>query len=308
MSQLDHFASFLSSSMSSLVAQRPRDCVFGMAARGDHEALGEELRPHGFVDANEELTQGLRMLHLACYFGQERVVRLLLKRGATDSRAGAHPYRFWTALHFACHSGNVACLRALKPTWDRLQRRDTYNVACIHIACYAGHTEIIDEMLELAPNDHAKSKLLNEEGHVTAGDSFGHTPLDEACSGRQWATMKLLLARGATYLHTKRLAHDLVKAEAPAKTLDEPPEPEAKRPKVMTHFGSPTTDDAKAPSCDKDSNPPSSSLTSAAQDERHSATDDPLVWHRKFEELAKLAIASGVNRDQVDLIRINPVF
>lgn len=282
---LDQFRAFLERSFSQLMAKRPQDCVFSMVARGEEETLNEEIRPYGFVDVNEELAHGIRMLHLACYHGHDSVVRLLLRRGATDSRAGAHPYRFWTALHFAVCAGSLECVRALKPTFEKMQRRDTFNITCIHIASHHGHVALIDEMLQLAPNEHARYKMLNEEGHVRGDDAFGSTPLDEACAGGQWDCVRYLISRGATYMHTDRVSRNLVEASP---------------------LGDPTENDKQLASTKRarlDSSADSPSPEgSRKQDDRRQAQqheDSPSLWQRRFEDLAKLAIASGVDQDQV---------
>ncbi|KAJ8602503.1 hypothetical protein CTAYLR_001257 [Chrysophaeum taylorii] len=349
---LSQFSAFISTNFSQLIEKRPRDCVFAMAARGDEASLNEEIRPYGFVDANEELVHGLRMLHIASYYGHDGVVRLLIRRGATDSRAAAYPYRFWTALHFAVHAGSLYCVQGLKPTWDKLQRRDTYNLTCIHIASHGGHVDVIDEMVRLAPNEHSKLKMLNEEGHVASDDSFGQTPLDEACQGRQWACMKHLLKLGATYIHTQRLNKDLVEAgpsgdpqtndarqQTQHQQKQQQPSQQQKQeqqqqqlasssfkrqrreepPSAMMHF---TKNEALIPHSDDDDDDEEEEEEEADNEQyakRPNDDDDDddasnnkvrekprSTWHKKFEELAQLAIAAGVNEDQVDLIRMRP--
>lgn len=311
----DQFGAFVARSFSQLIAKRPRDCVFSMAARGDDAGLQEEIRPYGFVDANEELGHGIRMLHLASYYGHDNVVRLLVRRGATDSRAGAHPYRFWTALHFAVFSGSPECLRALKPTFEKLQRRDTYNISCIHIASHFGRVAIIDEMLAMAPNDHSRMKMLNEEGHVKGDDKFGNTPLDEACAGKQWACMKHLLSLGATYLHTDKVKLDLLEASeasdqaSPTATAEGDEKDchvdSAKRLKVDRS----EPDDQLCLAARRPAHANAGTVTPPEEEDGedarpHCDAADPSgsVWQQRFEDLAKLAIASGIDRDRVRLL------
>lgn len=285
-----------------------------MAARGDEDGLNEEIVPYGFVNANEELAHGIRMLHIAAYYGHEGVVKLLVRRGATDSRAGAHPYRFWTVLHFAVASGNLECLRALKPTFEKLQRRDTVNMSCIHIASHNGHNKVIQEMIDLAPSRHAALKMLNEEGRNAGGDSFGDSPLDEACSGKQWGTMKFLVAKGATFVHSDRLGKQLLAAAPQSDQAEGDPKQKATAAKMTREV---TDDDEESAPPTKRTRPSDEGVRDRDDDDdenvlqkdtsrktTESTTSNPLIgWEKKFERLASIAIASGVDRNKIDLIR-----
>jgi len=203
---------YMTHQVEAMIRPRPRDCIFAACARGDKDELTEQLRPMGYVETDEELAHGLRLLHVAAYFGRAAIVEMLRARNAADTRAAAG-LRWWTACHIAAARGHADCLRALHPSWDECQRRDSYNRSPVHLAAAGGHVKCLEELLKRAPDERSRAKALNAEGHVTKLDEFGHTPLDEACEGRHWDCVRFLVARGATLVHTERCLNEAV-AEA----------------------------------------------------------------------------------------------
>ena len=185
----------------------PKSDVFFACQRGDLATV-EVLLKNG-VDPNHSIGK-LRLLHVAAYYGHAAIVSFLRNEfKLPETRAHAN-LRWWTPTHMAAVKGYSDCLRALRPGWQDLTRRDASNRTACHLAAYGGHINVLEEMLVAAPDPRSRLELLNAEGSVAPGDSFGNTPLDEATAGQHWTTVKFLLANGATLLHTDRCMNDLL--------------------------------------------------------------------------------------------------
>jgi len=85
-------------------------------------------------------------LHLACSFGQERMVRALLHRGA--SRTACNSLQR-TPLHDPAQAGHLGCVRQLlgkpgayKLTPDEVNAANVHGWTSLHCAAQGGHTEI----------------------------------------------------------------------------------------------------------------------------------------------------------------------
>jgi len=85
-------------------------------------------------------------LHLACSFGQERMVRALLDRGALRT---ARDSKQRTPLHAASLHGHLGCVRQLlgkpgayKPTPAEVNATDVNSLTPLHYAAHGGHENI----------------------------------------------------------------------------------------------------------------------------------------------------------------------
>jgi cytohesin len=85
-------------------------------------------------------------LHLACFFGQERMVKALLHRGASRT---ARDSMQRTPLHHASREGHLGCVRQLlgkpgayKLTPNEVNAADVFGMTALHFAAKGGHTNL----------------------------------------------------------------------------------------------------------------------------------------------------------------------
>uniref|UniRef100_A0A7S3JYA8 Uncharacterized protein n=1 Tax=Aureoumbra lagunensis TaxID=44058 RepID=A0A7S3JYA8_9STRA len=332
----------------SLLRTRPDNCIFVACWRGDLEKVryGLKMEPNQKeINPNEiELSKesGLTLLHVASYFGHESIVSMLLERGAREARAGVL-LKWWTCLHMACIRGHANVVRILNSSWSVIQRRDVYNRTPLHLAAFVGNMEALFIMLRKAPDNLARCQLLDSQGYVAKDDYFGDTPLDEACSGKQWKTVRFLLQQGATLLHTDRCMNDLVANGTVVlgadllKTVNADAINSDNEHSYIGHMIDTTLSSSSIVSSGSDvpgtidrgvkfrrlyqndmptststtritvPPPPSNALAATESNDfdssRRSSENADDDWQTKFENLAKLAINSGIDSRKVDDIR-----
>jgi len=132
-------------------------------------------------------------LHLACFFGQERMVKALLHRGALRA---ARDSMQRTPLHEASLAGHLGCVRQLlgkpgayKLTPDDVNAADVFGWTSLHSAAQGGHARI-------------SGMLCAGGARLDAVESDGYTPLMVAqeLHPTNTALIDLLAGRGPAHL------------------------------------------------------------------------------------------------------------
>ncbi|XP_053571098.1 transient receptor potential cation channel subfamily A member 1 [Bombina bombina] len=89
--------------------------------------------------------KGLTALHLAAQNGHEKIVFLLLKRGALL----LSDYRGWTALHYAAFGGYTRTIQTLLDTsMGLIDKTDKEKNTALHIAAQEGHAKAVGLLLD----------------------------------------------------------------------------------------------------------------------------------------------------------------
>ena len=188
-------------------------------ASGDPFDAAIRADQHGFLDhlipKKEDIPDDF--LHLAATLGSERVVSLLLNRGADPDPGDdwcivAEDEHSWTPLHLAAKSGHAGIVGLLLDAGASAFRRLTrYKAApvsdvddgdetsdsedsddlveaesALDLAAKQGHVDVIKAITQRAPS------LVNE-----AESALGYTPLHFAAQGNQIGSIDALIAAGA---------------------------------------------------------------------------------------------------------------
>lgn len=134
----------------------------------------------GAIDYTDE--NGRTLLHEAAQAGSERIVAMLLERGANVSVKGD-----WkeTALFDAVRSGNADIVRMLIERNVDITARNIRGMTPLHAAARVGHAEIVDI-------------LARAGADVDAADARGWRPLHQAAWANSEATIRALMELGAT--------------------------------------------------------------------------------------------------------------
>nr|KAG5701743.1 hypothetical protein BaRGS_004345 [Batillaria attramentaria] len=152
-------------------------CYFG------HEKIVEFLIQSG-ADVNISGSVGDRPLHLACAKGNLKVTQLLVE-GNGDNKAdvtvcddeGHNP------LHFCCKSGHLVILHYLLDHGGQPHATNIYGDTPLHLACYNGKLEVAKQLVTLTGTES-----LNKE------NVFSEMPLHSACTyGKNVELVKFLL-------------------------------------------------------------------------------------------------------------------
>ncbi|KAL8259581.1 hypothetical protein R6Q59_027534 [Mikania micrantha] len=153
--------------------------VLHLAARFGHlELVSEILKqwPEMVVAENKDLETAL---HEACREGKVEVMKALM--AADDGLVGKVNCRGESVLFVACERGKMEVVKQLlRFQWLLVHELDA-SACSIHAAAAAGHTEIVNEILELRP-EFARKYTLE-----------GYTPLHLACSRGHIETIRQLL-------------------------------------------------------------------------------------------------------------------
>eukprot|EP00929_Paragymnodinium_shiwhaense_P009439 TRINITY_DN113615_c0_g1_i1.p1 TRINITY_DN113615_c0_g1~~TRINITY_DN113615_c0_g1_i1.p1 ORF type:complete len:905 (+),score=134.92 TRINITY_DN113615_c0_g1_i1:74-2788(+) len=115
-----------------------------LSVSGNHLCCTERLLESG-ADANQRDSHGTPLLHRAAERGSERVIDMLLSRGA-DAEAIDTASRS-TALHAAAKTGNGATAQALVDRKAFLDWLDRWNRTPLHWAVFHGHADICRTLL-----------------------------------------------------------------------------------------------------------------------------------------------------------------
>ncbi|XP_040210340.1 transient receptor potential cation channel subfamily A member 1 isoform X1 [Rana temporaria] len=94
---------------------------------------------------NEADEKGMTPLHLAAENGHDRIIFLLLKRGALM----LSDYRGWAALHYAAHGGYTRTIKTILDTSHSLiDKPDKEKNTALHLAAKEGHAKAVALLLE----------------------------------------------------------------------------------------------------------------------------------------------------------------
>jgi len=105
---------------------------------------------------------GQTPLFMACKMGSQSIVSLLISKGASvnfSNNAGTSP------LLVACSSGHALIVRELLEHGGDLKKNDGDGMTPLHVACYWGRGEVVVEVLkyisETSSRDYFRSELEN---------------------------------------------------------------------------------------------------------------------------------------------------
>jgi uncharacterized protein len=132
-----------------------------------------EREPH---QVNDRSPDGFTPLHLACFFGQERIARLLLERGAEPASVAQNPMRV-QPLHSAAAGRQVGIVRMLLERGAPVHARQHGGWTALHEAANSGDHEMAETLLRHG----ADPALENDEGRtaVEIAAQRGHRDLIE---------------------------------------------------------------------------------------------------------------------------------
>ena len=148
--------------------------------------LGNTARITELLDGNPKQVNacspdGFTPLHLACFFGQEAVARLLLERGADPGAAAQNPMRV-QPLHSAAAGRRLGIVRVLLERGAPVNARQHLGWTALHEAANQGNREMAEA-------------LLRHGADPAAGNDDGKTPADVAAE-RGHTELARLLGQG----------------------------------------------------------------------------------------------------------------
>lgn len=188
--------------------------IFPAAFKGELAKVKRVIReePEAIAERN---AQNLTPLHVAASRGHAKVIERLMQSGADVQ--GPSGRDEWTPLVFASYRGHVEAVRALL---DQGADPTDRGGNPIHYAGQRGHKAIcrllvahgaVDNLLRSKDEDlrdlfraaygydaeAAEQILARRPRLVNRKDKHGRTPLHEACTNGDTATVKVLLVHGA---------------------------------------------------------------------------------------------------------------
>ncbi|KAL1599674.1 hypothetical protein SLS60_007477 [Paraconiothyrium brasiliense] len=183
-------------------------CSFGL------NSIMEELEVCEGIDWNQRNVMGSTGLHLAAANGHEKVVEMLLDRGA---HVDAETARKRTALHKASEHGHAAVVNVLLQRGANVAAQDDRGATALHEASAHGHEAVVALLLEkggdcasidnrggtalhvAARHGHACviQRLIDCGTDVMARDASQWTALHGASGRGHEAVVRLLLKNGA---------------------------------------------------------------------------------------------------------------
>lgn len=148
-----------------LRARRELD-PFEAAAVGDIERLAALLDADPRV-ARARAADGFTPLHLACYFGSEPAVALLIERGADVAAVAENAMRV-QPIHCAASSGVLECAAALLRAGADVNAKQHGGWTALHAAAKDGRFELAERLIE-----HGADRSAETEDGKTPSDLSG---------------------------------------------------------------------------------------------------------------------------------------
>ena len=144
--------------------------------RGNRFAVDRLLHASG-IEIDIQDNHGCTPLHEACEYGSEKIVELLLKKGARfleADRDGVPP------LHVACHEGHLAIVKLLffhghDKKKGLVKAEDIQGSSALHYAVESGVTEIVEVLLLNGADPIAQKKNEVTPLHIAARN--GHVEI-----------------------------------------------------------------------------------------------------------------------------------
>jgi uncharacterized protein len=117
---------------------------------------------------------GFTPLHLACFFGQEQVARMLLDRGADPAAVAQNPMRV-QPLHSAAAGRQLGIVRMLLERGAPVNARQHLGWTALHEAANQGNRQMAETLLRHG----AEPSLGNDDGKTSSDVAAdrGHTEL-----------------------------------------------------------------------------------------------------------------------------------
>ncbi|WP_129714979.1 ankyrin repeat domain-containing protein [Pedobacter sp. SYP-B3415] len=120
--------------------------LYEAAATGDAESLTSLLFAEP-ASVNRHSPDGFTALGLACYFGREEAVKILLSRGADCNICSQNGFDVYP-LHSAAASGSTAIASMLLHAGAQVNVRQQAGITPLHSAAESGNIELIILLLE----------------------------------------------------------------------------------------------------------------------------------------------------------------
>jgi uncharacterized protein len=156
--------------MAELISAKKKELdIFEAASLGKLDRLAACALDAATVNARSK--DGFTALHFACYFGQSKAARLLLKKGAAVDAVASNSMRVM-ALHSAASSRNLDAARLLLEHGASINARQQGGWTPIHAAAQNGDRAMVELMLSHGAdpglaNDDGKTpaRVAREKGH-----------------------------------------------------------------------------------------------------------------------------------------------
>eukprot|EP00118_Oscarella_pearsei_P004370 m.18586 g.18586 ORF g.18586 m.18586 type:complete len:897 (+) comp27688_c0_seq2:58-2748(+) len=168
--------------MSSSDAERARELL--EAVEQDQVTAATSMLDQGKVGVNSGDTEGITPLMVSSATGNEHMVRILLKRGASIDQRSLYG---WTALMQASCYGNLPVVGLLLQNKANPNVRNVWGATALSCACRNGHVEIASLLLDdgTSVNDYG-SEHADTASPIVVAAQHGHDVI-----------VRMLLAKGA---------------------------------------------------------------------------------------------------------------
>lgn len=131
--------------------------------------------------------RGLTALHVACIYGQPKIVELLLENKANIQSSD---YSGASALHYAATKGHQNALLLLLHSGADINAADSEKCTPLHFCCNNGHENCVKAMIYFA-----ESQAINLK--INSTNALGNTPLHNAARWGYENIVQILLEYGA---------------------------------------------------------------------------------------------------------------
>ncbi|MBP7190071.1 MAG: ankyrin repeat domain-containing protein [Rickettsiaceae bacterium] len=133
------------------------------------------------ANVNQTNANDITPLHLACYIGKAKTVKLLIERGANVNQPDKYGR---TALYLACERDYTETVNLLIEKGANLNQADSRGRTPLYLACEKGCAKTAD-------------LLTNVGANVNQPDKYGRTPINLVCMYCYTEIAQLLIKHGA---------------------------------------------------------------------------------------------------------------